>query len=80
MGLYVRDKVRALAAELASRRGCTLTDAARTALEDNHRMAHEREENMRRTREIIASMKELPDLRPGFSDKDLYDDDGNPIL
>ena len=81
MGLYIRDdKVRALAAELAARRGCTLTQAVRAALEDElARGAARREEKLRRTRAISAAMKTLPDRRPGFTDKDLYDDEGNPL-
>ena len=81
MGLYIRDdRVRALAAELAARRGCTLTEAVRAALEDElERGAAQRQEKLRRTRAIIAAMKALPDLRPGFTDKDLYNDEGNPV-
>jgi hypothetical protein len=82
MGLYIPDEqVRELAAELAERRGCTLTEAVRDALSERlARLDAERQEKLRKTREIIESMKSLPDLRPGFTDKDLYDDDGNPVL
>lgn len=82
MGLYIRDRnVRDLAAKLAEREKCTLTEAVRRAVEERlHRLGSEREERLRKTREIIASMKSLPDLRPGFTDKDLYDEEGNPVL
>lgn len=63
IGLYIcDDRVRALAAELAARRGCTLTEAVRAALEDElARGAAQREEKQRRTRAIIAAMKAVPD-------------------
>lgn len=82
MGLYIRDdRVKALAAELAERRGCTLTDAVRTALEEQLKhLAEDRAEKLRRTRALAAAMRGLPELRPGFTDRDLYDEDGNPVL
>jgi hypothetical protein len=82
VGLYIRDDgVRALAARLAEQRRCTLTEAVREALEEQlGRIEDDRAQRLRRTREIIDSMRQLPDLRPGFTDKDLYDDEGNPIL
>jgi antitoxin VapB len=82
MGLYIRDDgVRELAARLAERRHCTLTDAVRQALEEKLlRLDEERDERVRKTREIQARVAAMPDLRPGFTDHDLYDEDGNPIL
>lgn len=35
---------------------------------------------MRVLREIQARVAVLPKLRPGFTDQDLYDKDGTPIL
>ncbi len=86
MPLYIRDDdVKVLADRLAEDEGVTITEAVRSALQERisrRRAAHDDkvQEKIRRTLEIVASMKELPDLRPGFTDKDLYDDDGSPIL
>lgn len=82
MGLYIRDdSVRELAARLASQRGCTITEVVRNALQeqaDRHAMEHD--ERWRVLREIQDRIAALPDLRPGFTDKDLYDEEGLPIL
>jgi hypothetical protein len=82
MGLFIRDDaVRELAARLAERRRCTLTDAVREALEEKlSRLDAEYEEKIRKTREIQARVAALPELRPGFTDADMYDEDGNPVL
>jgi antitoxin VapB len=82
MGLYIRDdSVRELAIKLAVQEGCTITDAVRRAIEDKLRQhATEHDERWRVLREIQAKLAELPDLRPGFTDKDLYDESGLPIL
>ena len=82
MGLYIRDdSVRELATKLAAQEGCTITDAVRRAIEDKLRQhATEHDERWRGLREIQAKLAELPDLRPGFTDKDLYDESGLPIL
>ena len=82
MGLYIRDdSVRELATKLAVQEGCTITDAVRRAIEDKLRQhATEHDERWRVLREIQAKLAELPDLRPGFTDKDLYDEFGLPIL
>ena len=83
MPLYIRDDdVKILADVLAADEGVTITEAVRGALQERlsrRRAEHEAkvEEKIRRTLEIVASMKELPDLRSGFTDKDLYDDDGS---
>jgi hypothetical protein len=82
MGLYIRDDgVRELATKLAAKERSTITDAVRNALKEKlERHAKEHDERWRVLREIQARMAELPDLRPGFTDKDLYDEDGLPIL
>ncbi len=82
MGLYIRDdSVRELAAKLAAQERCTITDAVRRAVEEKlNRRALEHDERWRVLREIQDRIAELPELRPGFTDKDLYDEDGLPIL
>ena len=82
MGLYIRDDgVRELAAKLAAQEQCTLTEAVRNALRQKlERYEFEHDERWRVLREIQDRIAELPDLRPGFTDKDLYDEDGLPIL
>jgi hypothetical protein len=82
MGLYIRDEqVRALAKQLADKRGQTVTEVVRRALQ------RETDDEDQRVREKLAALEEiqarvaaLPELRPGFTDDDLYDEDGNPIL
>ena len=82
MPLYIRDDgVRDLAQKLAERRRSNVTEAVRSALSE----ALEREADdlaMRRKRiaAILARFDARPELRPGFTDKDLYDEDGNPVL
>ena len=82
MGMFIRDDgVRELAARLAGQERCTITDAVRGALQEKlDRKSRERDEKIRRTLEIVESLKGVPDLRPGFTDKDLYDEEGSPIL
>ena len=82
MPLYIRDDdVHALASRLAQRRGCTLTDAVRAALQETlDRIESERAEKLRRTAEILARLDAMPDLRPGFKHEDMYDENGLPIL
>jgi hypothetical protein len=82
MPLYIRDDdVHALASRLAERRGYTLTEAVRSALSEALARAEaERAEKLRRTREILAELDAMPDLRPGFTHDDLYDEDGMPVL
>lgn len=82
MGLYIRDEqVRTLAKGLAARRGLTVTEVVRRALE------READEDDRRVQEKLAALQEvqarvavLPELRPGLTDDDLYHEDRNPIL
>ncbi|MFO1069034.1 MAG: type II toxin-antitoxin system VapB family antitoxin [Geminicoccaceae bacterium] len=82
MGFYVRsDRVRELARRIADRRGCTMTEVLEHALEreeaaDNARIV-EKLAAVRRIQERVAQSR---DLRPGLTDSDLYDDQGNPIL
>ncbi|HEX6014923.1 MAG TPA: type II toxin-antitoxin system VapB family antitoxin [Geminicoccaceae bacterium] len=82
MGLYIRDDaVRELAARLADQEKCTLTEAVRRAVEEKlQRRAEEHDERWRLLRQLQAEVAALPDLRPDFTDDDLYDEDGNPIL
>jgi hypothetical protein len=82
VGLYIRDNhVRDLAAKLAEQEKCTLTEAVRRAVEEKlQRRAEEHDERWRVLRLIQAEVAALPDLRPDFTDDDLYDEDGNPIL
>ena len=75
------DDVHAPARGLAERRGCTLTEAVRSALNEALARAEaERADKLRRTREILAELDAMPDLRPGFTHDDLYDEDGLPVL
>jgi hypothetical protein len=80
--LYVRDdKVKELADRVAVLSRSTVTDAVRVALE--HRLREldaERTERRRRIDAILAEFDAEPDLAPGFTDKDLYDESGDPVL
>lgn len=82
MSLYVRDDhVRELAAQLAAAEHVTITEAVRRALEERlvrHRQEHD--ERWRQLRAIQEQIAALPELRPGFTDTDLYDENGLPIL
>jgi hypothetical protein len=82
MGLYVRgDTARELAGRLAAKRSCTIAEAVTGALEAAlHEEERQADDKMRVLREIQARVAALPELRPGFTDKNLYDEDGNPIL
>ncbi len=81
MPRYICDDVHALASRLARRRGGTLTDAVRAALQEAlERPERERAEKLRRVDAILAELDTMPDRRPGFSHDDLYDDEGNPVL
>ena len=82
MGFYVRsDRVRELARRIADRRGCTMTEVLEHALEREEAAdLAVVEKKIARAREIVDAYAALPDLRPGFTDRDLYDDDGNPVL
>ncbi len=82
MPLYVRDDhVKALADKVAALSRCTVTDAVRSALERRLKeLEDERAERDRAIDEILRKFDEGPDLAPGFTDKDLYDENGDPIL
>ena len=82
MGLYIRDEgVHRLARELAERERRTLTESVRLALEDRLRSLDDgRDAKMRKLREVQARIAALPELAPDFTDNDLYDENGDPIL
>ena len=81
MPLYIRDdRVKELASEVAALQGSTVTDAVREALERRLRQLRDAEgERRRRTDELLARFDAGPDLAPGFTDRDLYDANGDPI-
>lgn len=81
MPLYVRDdRVKELADRVAALGKCTVTDAVRDALEHRLRaLEDDRAERHRRIDALLAEFDAEPDLAPGFTDKDLYDEDGLPI-
>lgn len=82
MPLYIRDdQVRRLAEELARCRGSNVTQAVRSALEE----ALGREDAVLAARKrdigrILARFDVTPQVRPGFTDDDLYDETGTPVL
>jgi hypothetical protein len=81
MPLYIRDdEVRSEAERLARSRHCTITEAVRVALrEANARVDAERAERERRLDEALARLDNLP-RRSVTTDRDLYDDEGMPVL
>jgi hypothetical protein len=82
MPLYVRDdRVKELADRVAALSRSTVTDAVRVAFEERLReLDDERAAGERTIDEILAKFDAGPDLAPGFTDKDLYDENGDPIL
>jgi hypothetical protein len=82
MPLYVRDdRVKELADKVAALSRCTVTDAVRTALEQRLKeLEDDRAERQRKIDEILAKFDRGPDLAPGFTDKDLYDENGDPVF
>lgn len=82
MPLYVRDDhVKELADRVAALSRCTVTDAVRSALEERLKVLEgARAQRDREIAEILRKFDEGPDLAPGFTDKDLYDENGDPIL
>ena len=73
--LYIRDdRVKELVTQLAALQRATVTDAVRDAL------ARRLDERCRKIDEFLAELDAEPDLAPGFTDKDLYDENGDPIL
>jgi hypothetical protein len=79
--LYIRDdEVKELAGQLAELRRSTVTDAVREALALRlEQLRNDRDERDRKIDEILAKFDAGPDLAPGFTDKDLYDENGDPI-
>jgi hypothetical protein len=82
MPLYIRDdKVKELASQVAALQRSTVTDAVRDALKQRlNQLEEESAEQSRRIDEFLAALDAEPDLAPGFTDKDLYDENGDPIL
>lgn len=82
MPLYIRDdRVKELATQLAALQHATVTDAVRDALARRlDELRDERDERCRKIDEFLAALDAEPDLAPGFTDKDLYDENGDPIL
>jgi hypothetical protein len=81
MGLYIRDdRVHAMAKRLAEARRTTVTDAVRRAIE--RELADVDQDLQARKRRLDAALARLDALprRQVTSDRDLYDDQGNPIL
>jgi hypothetical protein len=81
MGLYIRDdRVRDMAKRLAEARRTTVTDAVRRAIErDLAEVDQDRKARKQRLDAALARLDALP-RRRAISDRDLYDDQGNPIL
>jgi hypothetical protein len=81
MGLYIRDdRVRDMAKRLAEARRTTVTDAVRRAIErDLAEVDQDLETRRRRLDAALARLDALPRRRV-ISDRDLYDEQGNPIL
>ena len=82
MPLYIRDdRVKELATQVATLQRATVTDAVRDALARRlQELQDERDERRRKVDEFLAKLDAEPDLAPGFTDKDLYDENGDPIL
>ena len=82
MPLYIRDdRVKELATEVAALQRATVTDAVRDALARRlQELRDERDDRRRRIDELLAKFDAEPDLAPGFTDKDLYDENGDPVL
>ena len=81
MPLYIRDdEVKKLAGQVAALRRSTVTDAVREALALRlKQLEDDREARRRQVDAILAEFDAGPDLAPGFTDKDLYDENGEPI-
>ena len=82
MPLYIRDdEVKELAGRVAELRRSTVTDAVREALALRLRqLEDDQRERRRKIDEFLAKLDAEPDLAPGFTDKDLHDENGDPIL
>lgn len=81
MPLYIRDEaVKRLASQVATLQRSTVTDAVRDALTLRlKQLQDEHDERSRKIDELLAKFDAEPDLAPGFTDKDLYDENGDPI-
>jgi hypothetical protein len=81
MGLFIRDdSVRDMAKRLAEARRTTVTEAVRQALErELDAVAQDLRDRERRLDAVLARLDALP-RRTAVSDRDLYDDQGNPVL
>ena len=81
MGLFIRDdSVRDMARRLAEARRTTVTDAVRHALErELGAVGEDLRDRERRLDAALARLDALP-RRGVTSDRDLYDDEGNPVL
>ena len=81
MPLYIRDdRVKELAGQVAALERSTVTDAVRGALALRlQQLQDARDERRRQIDELLAKFDAEPDLAPGFTDKDLYDENGDPI-
>jgi hypothetical protein len=81
MPLYIRDdRVKELASQVAALQRSTVTDAVRESLE--RRLQQLRDSGAERRRKIDELLERFdagPDLAPGFTDRDLYDANGDPI-
>lgn len=81
MPLYIRDdRVKELAGQVAALQRSTVTDAVRQSLEERlRRLQDEVAERRRRTDVLLARFDATPDLAPGFTDRDLHDEHGDPV-
>lgn len=82
MPRYIRDRrVKELAAQVAALERATVSDAVRDALSRRlQELRHQESERRRKVDAFLAELDAEPDLAPGFTDKDLYDENGDPIL
>lgn len=80
MALYIRDDaVRALAQEVARRRGCNVTEAVRAALlEAKTRLERERAERDAEARALLDRLRRQ--RRAPVREDVLYDEHGQPSL
>jgi hypothetical protein len=56
-----------------------MTDVVREALECRLRELRDEEEARRRIDEFLTGLDAEPDLAPGFTDRNLYDENGDPV-
>ena len=82
MPLYIRDdEVRQLADQLAKQRGCNVTEAVRRAL--NEALGHDQAvlaDRKQAIAQILARFDQTKQIRPGLTNRDLYDENGMPVL